>query len=377
MNKMNHLTSLNLESSENRNRIFHCIRRNGMISRPSIARELELSLPTVTTYLQELEAEGLICKSGSLGNTGGRRAAGYSVVRDKCIAVGLDLTENYLVATLVDLNGGVILSEQKDFAFSNSDAYWKEAAAFTERVLEKCSRQDTVVLGVGIAVQAIVTKDNTGIVYVKTMDIGDLTSEMLERYFQCSCMLFNDANAAGYGEIFMRPDADNLFYIGLSDNVGGSILINNKPFGGSHAKSGEIGHVTIRPDGKPCYCGQRGCLDAYCSASVLKRTLHVSLDTFFAGLEEGDETFQSYWEEYMDMLAIAVADIRKVFDCDIVLGGYIGSRMEAYLPEIRKRTAARNPFEENADYLTTCIVKNEALSYGSALYFIHRFWEKI
>ena len=374
---MEHIAGLNPEGNENRNRIFHCIRQNKIISRPAIARELELSLPTVTTYLQELEDNGMIYKNGSLGNTGGRRAAGYSVVRDKYIAAGIDLTETYLMVTLVDLNGDVLRSEKKECVFSNDAAYWNGAKDFVDSVLEQCGRQDTVVLGIGIAVQAIVTQDHSGIFYVKTMDIDNLTSKMLEDYFQYPCLLFNDANAAGYGEIFRRPEADNLFYIGLSDNVGGSILIDNKPFGGQLSKSGEIGHITVQPEGKQCYCGQRGCLDAYCSASVLKRTLNVSIAGFFAGLAEGNEQYQEYWEEYMDMLAIAVADIRILFDCEIVLGGYIGSRMETYLPEIRKRAAARNPFEDNADYLTTCSVKEEALSYGSALYLVHQFWEKI
>ncbi len=72
---MEHIAGLNPEGNENRNRIFHCIRQNKIISRPAIARELELSLPTVTTYLQELEDNGMIYKNGSLGNTGGRRAA--------------------------------------------------------------------------------------------------------------------------------------------------------------------------------------------------------------------------------------------------------------------------------------------------------------
>ncbi len=176
---MENIAALNTEYNENRNRIFHCIRAKGMISRPSIARELELSLPTVTMYLQELEEKGLIHKNGSMGNTGGRRAAGYSVVGDKVVAVGLDLTQTYIMATSVDLNGNAIISEKMECEFSNKTIYWNKAAEFVNDIIERSSREYTLVPGIGIATQSIVSKDHKRVLYVKTMDIKDLTSATL------------------------------------------------------------------------------------------------------------------------------------------------------------------------------------------------------
>ncbi len=69
----------------------------------------------------------------------------------------------------------MLRSEKKECVFSNDAVYWNGAKDFVDSVLDQCGRQDTVVLGIGIAVQAIVTKDHSGIFYVKTMDIDNLT----------------------------------------------------------------------------------------------------------------------------------------------------------------------------------------------------------
>ena len=66
-----------------------------------------------------------------------------------------------------------------------------------------------------------------------------------------------------------------------------------------------------------------------------------------------------------------------LFDCKIILGGYVGIYLDAHIEKLKKIAAKRNSFEENADYLSVCKVKKEALALGSALPFIHEFWRNI
>ena len=204
-----------------------------------------------------------------------------------------------------------------------------------------------------------------------------LTVAELGKYIPYPCRMYNDANAAGYAELSQWHDTSNMFYISLSDNIGGAVLMENKLYQGDTPKSGEIGHITLYPDGKTCYCGQKGCFDAYCSATVLRRESGMHLCDFFARLADGDTDCAVRWDQYLDDLSIAIHVIRMLFDSKIVLGGYIGTYMEPYLERLRQLTIAHNPFECNADYLDVCQVKNEALAYGSALPYIHAFWKEV
>lgn len=93
-------------------------------------------------------------------------------------------------------------------------------------------------------------------------------------------------------------DLTDAFYISLSNNIGGAILIGQKVYKGEGPRSGEVGHMTIIPDGRECYCGQRGCFETYCNASILSDLSDGDLTLFFEKLEAGDKACMEAWKEY-------------------------------------------------------------------------------
>lgn len=360
---------------ENRNRVFHKIREEGSISRPEISRQLNLSLPTVAQNLNELLEMHLIRESGVIGNTGGRRAKAYSISAESVISIGLDIAQEEISIVVADLTGKMLEHEKKTVVYQRNDAYYRILGDYIAEIETKYPK--SVILGVGIAVQCIVSHDYQTALFCKSMDMQGLTVAELGKYIPYPCRLYNDANAAGYAEITEWSDTKNMFYISLSDNIGGAVLVNDTLYYGDTPKSGEIGHIILHPDGKPCYCGQKGCFDAYCNASVLRKASGMRLDAFFARLSEGDADCVAHWNEYLAHLSLAIHAVRMLFDCKIVLGGYVGTYMEPYLDVLREQVIARNPFENNADYLDVCRVKTDALAYGSALPFIHAYWNDV
>ena len=94
---------------------------------------------------------------------------------------------------------------------------------------------------------------------------------------------------------------------------------------GNHLRAGEFGHNTLVPGGRRCYCGKEGCLDAYCSARLLADHADGNLVAFFDGLRDGDAEKQAVWREYLGYLAIAVNNLHMSFDCDVIVGGYVGA----------------------------------------------------
>lgn len=361
----------------NRNRIFHKIREAGSISRPALARELGLSMPTVTQNLAELVDLGYIRDSGSVGHTGGRRAKVYSVAADRKLALGVDLTRNRVSVIAADLNGDIVFQSERDVLFSKSEEYLQTLGSQVTDIVRQLGIKDEDVLGVGIALPALITEDYQRVFYGKILDITNMSVQTLGKYIPYPCRLYNDADAAGYAEISHSRELSNAFYIGLNNNIGGAVLIDHNVYKGQSPRSGEIGHMTMIPGGEPCYCGQRGCLECYCNADILASRCGGKLDAFFERLEKGNAECAGVWEDYLGHLAIAVNNVRMLFDCEVILGGYVGGYMEPYLPHLKQLVLERNPFDAEADFLRVCKVKRDALALGSALPYIHEFWKEI
>lgn len=135
--------------------------------------------------------------------------------------------------------------------------------------------------------------------------------------------------------------------------------------------------MTIVPDGKYCYCGKQGCLDAYCSAKCLSDITDGKLENFFERLVQGDKKIAGIWDMYTTYLAVAVNNIHMILDCDIVLGGYVGSYIDAYMQDICRKISERNTFAEGNSFVKACNYKMGAAALGASLQVIERFIEEI
>ena len=361
----------------NRNRIFNKIREFGSISASMLEYELHLSRPTVKRCLEELIEAGYIFENGFIGNTGGRRAGAYSVAAMNKVAIGIDLTKNHITVIVADLCGNLVYEKRLRYPFSTDDAYMRKLGDLVKETVSQLHVEDEAVLGVGIAVPGLVTEDHQEVFYGKILVFTGMTAKEMGKYIPYPCFLYNDADAGGYAEISQREDIADAFYISLSNNIGGSVLIDHKVYKGEGPRSGEVGHMTIVSGGKECYCGQKGCFETYCNAALLADMFQGNLGMFFENLEKGDGRCRTVWNEYLEYLSIAVNNVRMLFDCKVILGGYVGAYMETYLDDLKKLASVRNSFEDNADYLEVCKVKKEALALGSALPFIHELWKTI
>ncbi len=361
----------------NRKTIFRLFCEHDALSKQDIVTLSGLSLPTVTQNLTGLCEAGLIAASGQVRNTGGRNAAAYSLCRLSRTAIGMDITRNHVSVVAVDLYGEIITSIRVKTPFFLNDIYFQKLGSLVEEIIKKGSLERDSILGVGISLPALVTTDNETVFYGEILNITGLTRAKISEHIPFPTMLFNDANAAIFAERWKDRSLSNAFYIMLSNNVGGAVIINGDVYVGEHVRSGEIGHMTIVPNGKLCYCGQYGCVDQYCSATCLSDLCDGDLDEFFRLLGQKDVQATALWDEYLDYLAMAVNNVQMLFDCRIILGGYVGGYIGEYLPDLQARLAKRHSFEADGTYLQACIYRFDALAAGAALNFISRFIDQI
>lgn len=363
--------------AENRARVFREIREARVISSPDLSKTLDLSRPTVTQNLKELLDSGVIYENGLDATNGGRRARTYSVVDNRYAAIGVDVTKNHITVVVVNLCAEIIYHKRIRRRFFWDEVFQREFGTLIREAVTETRLTAEQVLGVGVTLPALVTDDHQRVFYGNILGITGMEASYFAAEVPYPVLLFNDANAAGYAEISVRPELNDAFYISLSNNIGGSVLIDHKVYTGQDSHSGEIGHMTIYPDGKLCYCGQQGCFETCCNATVLDQYFDGNLEEFFKALQVGDAQCQRIWKQYINDLAIAVNNLRMLFDSPVILGGYVGAYLEPYMGELRQLALQRNPFDHNADYLLACRVKKDSLAFGSALHFVHHLWENI
>lgn len=362
---------------KNHTNVFQLLRKSDGLTKQNIVNTLQLCLPTVTQNINALCEQGLVTECGTEGNTGGRRAKTYGIVKDAKVAIGLDITRNHVSTVAVDLTGSVIYQENTRRKFEKSDAYYRYLGKMVRKCMTALQLPDEKILGVGIGVPGLVTADNQTVFYGEILHFTGSTCAEFSTYIPFPTALMNDANAAGFAETWADPDIKTAFYLMLSNNVGGSVIINGQTYTGSHYRSGEVGHICIERGGRRCYCGQQGCVDRYLAATELSNMTDGRIADYFALLQSGDGQAAERFDTYLDNLAFTVNTLYMLFDCPIILGGYVGAHLFPYMDEIKLRTQRLNSFESDAEYLHECLYRTEAIAAGSALHFISRYLESI
>jgi glucokinase len=184
--------------------------------------------------------------------------------------------------------------------------------------------------GVGIGIPGFVDFD-AGVV-IETANLpgfqGFPIREEIQRHLGAPIILENDANAAALGEMWMGAGRDvrDLILLTLGTGIGGGIVIDGKILHGFRGMAGEIGHMTVFPDGNPCGCGNCGCLEKHASATAIAamgRMMYLGNDVTAARVhqlaKEGNERAKLVFESMGKALGIALANLMTIFNFPLYL----------------------------------------------------------
>ena len=206
------------------------------------------------------------------------------------------------------------------------------------------------VVGVGLAIPGFLDPASGRLVSSPNIPgVGDADlATPLSAAWSVPVVVENDALAAAYGEWALHPRRPpSLAYLGLGTGVGGGLILEGRPYRGSHGVAMEVGHLTLVPGGRSCGCGNRGCLERYASASGVTlsyqeatgRELEAREIARLAG--EGDPGARGALALAGEMLGRAMAHILKVADVgDLVVGGGLAGAWEWMEPSFSFRMNA-------------------------------------
>lgn len=361
-----------------RNALYRCLYTSGTAStRQDLASALHLSLPTVQQNVTELLQQGLIRYGCMQQSTGGRRAAGLEIEPAARFAVGVSLTKEHLRFYAADLQlGEMAYRKTQSLPLNTSEDLGALLRSELEQFLNDYRLDRQRLLGVGLAVPAVLDADAGRIVRAPTLQLRNNDLTVFQRALPYPCHIENDANCGGLTECFETGEK-NLAYLSLEDGVGGALLLDGRLYAGQNRRSGEFGHLCVQPNGLRCRCGKNGCLEAYCSALRLGADRGGEPEEFFAGLERGDPGCRALWEDFLSHLAIGVSNIHTALDCDVVLGGFMTQYLEPYFGRLQALAAELNPFEYSAGYMRLSRRPHRAVVRGAALFFVRSFIENI
>ncbi len=349
--------------------IFDYIRECSGVTKARLASVLELSRPTVSNIVDELEKGGLIQGTKDTTNIGGRSAMGYACIPDAYKTVGLQLSGHHIRGVAVNMAGDIIGKIRIKRTFAADESCRKDIGDAYKELLNSVNLRAEDIAGVGVTVQALTDKEGTKITYISNESQVFSRYDQLLKYIPGQKRLFHDLIALGYNES-LHVD-ENVFYLSVNNRIGSMILIENKVYYGSSSRAGEVGHIQLQHKGRKCYCGNQGCFDAYCNTNILRECAEGSLDDFFKGIARGTEKNKKCLQEYVEYLASAIFSIRLIFDGVIIIGGELGMFSEYYLDELRDILDQKTffPKEYASEYLLADKQGEYAIAIGAAMYY--------
>lgn len=357
--------------------VYHIIYENERSSKQSIAQALKMSLPTVSSHLNDLLKEELIENCGQLSSQIGRKAAAYSIKSKARIAIGVEILKKKVIIVALNLYGSMIERKSLPILFSNADEYYKAIGKEIMDFIGELGVEQKHILGIGFGLQGLVSSDGREIIYGKILNCTGLTIDVFEQYLDIPCRYYHDAECAAISELWETRDITEAIYISIGDHLGGAIIVGGEIHNGRTGRSGTIEHMTLIPDGIDCYCGQKGCMECYCSVNALLEE-GEELEVFFLEKSNGDLERKERWDAFLHYLAITINNLHMTLDSSIILGGRIApylteEDLSVLYNEIRTITA----FPEDDSFIIRGNSKKDVVAIGAGLPYIRGFLEGI
>lgn len=314
--------------------VFALVRSRGALTRKQVAERLGMSWGAVSTITAQLVEEGYLCeKKATPGGAAGRTPSYLEVCTEKHFAIGLDVNDMGLHATLVDLGGDVVEELYSEADLSSKEALIGGIYSLLDSIVATLGERH--LLCIGIAMQGIVNAEGGVSVRIPGRDNWEnvsLAQMICERYgtpahleHDPNCILFAARRGKVKDTLLVRADHG----IGMAVMLGGRIIDKPGIF--------ELGHTVVEPDGIRCGCGKRGCLDQYASIRGIKARSGKKFHVLTSDADIGDKESLEYLYDGARHLAYAIANVAYLLNVDrVLLCGRLFEHKELFWDEFIK-----------------------------------------
>ncbi|MEI7751945.1 MAG: ROK family protein [Candidatus Omnitrophota bacterium] len=293
-------------------------------------------------------------------------------------AIGIDVGGTKISVTL-GTSSGKILARKKVTTriLSKSKACVEEILTSVRQIFPEFKLSSKDILGIGIGAPGAVNS-KTGVL-PRSPNLAGWAGIPIVRIFRnkfkLPIYLANDANAAALGEWVFGAGRKmkNLIYITVSTGVGGGLILNGQLYEGAGFVAGEIGHISVVPEGRKCKCGRRGCLEAYASGTAIAHFYNELKKKKVKGAKEvglaassGDKVAIESYRKAAYYLGIGLANLMNVLNPEAIVigGGVLKSAPPVYWKEVL-RSAKGHAWPEA--FQTTKVLQSPLLGHSGDL----------
>jgi predicted NBD/HSP70 family sugar kinase len=330
--------SLESLRARNRARALAVLQRRGAASQADIVRETGLSRTTVSSLIADLLEEGVVVERADVARqapspSGGRPATLLSLEPSSGGFVGIDFGREVVRVAVADRAGELLIDARSDRLEVAHQA--EEALGMAERMVSRAltdaNLQPDRLISAGVAVSAPVRSDSPGfaseVIFPSWADIN--VTEFLGQRLGVPVHLGNDANLGALAEATFGAGRGkrNLFYVMLSEGIGGGVIVDGRIYLGGAGAAGELGHIVVDPDGQICRCGNRGCLATVAGGAALTAALrqihgpHMTVDELIGLSHDGDPGARRLINDAGEAVGRVLAGTCGVLDPELVIIG--------------------------------------------------------
>ncbi|MFF6994435.1 ROK family transcriptional regulator [Streptomyces sp. NPDC008313] len=345
----------------NRYEVLRQIIARSPTSRQELAAATGLSLATVATLVGELLDLGMLTEVGFEDSAGGRPRGLVAVSAGGGALIGVDIAETYVRVELFDLALGVLARASQDMrpGENRPEQVVAQVAAAIGSVVAQAGVEGARVLGVGVSVPGQVDRERGVCEYAPNWDWHDVPLlTLLSEHIAYPLHLDNPLRACAVAELWFgaargRGDA---VVVNLGTGVGAGLALGGGLHRGVSNSAGEWGHTTLVLDGRPCHCGNHGCVETYVGAPGIMRNLRESspaspllhpedqtatIDAMARGLADRDPVAVAVVRETARYLGAGIADLVNLLNPEVVvLSSWVAATLgEPLLREVREAVA--------------------------------------
>lgn len=261
--------------------IINQLDKVGKTTITELTKELNISVPKITSLVTELIEDGLIKDNGKFDSTGGRRASVYGLVSDAGFFVGVDVKHYYINLGLLDFKKHLVTSKEKvPFKLENTPESFEALLLIIKTFINELNPAfvKDKILGLGLNLSGRIN-NTTGYSYSYFHFNEEPLSVVIQKEIGIQTFIENDSRAMAYGE-FSNGDSNaarNVLFINMDYGIGLGILIDGKLYYGKSGFGGEFGHIPIFDNEIICHCGKKGCLETEASGLALIRKFKVKI----------------------------------------------------------------------------------------------------
>ena len=246
---------------------------NGSSTITDLAKELDLSVPTVTKFISEMCEEGYINDYGKLETSGGRHPSIYGLNPESGYFIGVDIKKFSINIGLINFKGDLLeLNMNTPYEFENTQEALEELCSMIKAFINKIEVNADKIMNICINISGRVNPESGYSFSMFNFSERPLAEVLTEKIGFPVC-IDNDTRAMTYGE-YMKgcvTGEKNIIFVNISWGLGIGIIIDGKIYTGKSGFSGEFGHINAFDNEIICHCGKKGCLETEASGSAFQR----------------------------------------------------------------------------------------------------------